>query len=133
MAGETPGYAPHEVLGPLASRYVNSDDIPWQDARHGSRMKMLYKDNETKQALVLIETPPGCVLAEHEHTGLELTYVLEGSLEDDEGTCKAGDFVWRPAGSRHQARTPNGAKFLVLFNGGARSVESGRIFPDFSD
>lgn len=75
----------------------------------------------------------GCVLAEHVHTGLELTYVVEGSLEDDEGVCRAGDFVWRPPGSRHQARTPNGAKFLVRFRGGARSVETGRMLPNFDE
>lgn len=133
MSGITPGYAPHEMLLPLSSRYVDPDSIPWQDGPHGMRMKELYRDNESKEALIMIETQPGCVLTEHEHTGLELTFVLEGSLEDDEGACSAGEFVWRPPGSRHQARTPNGAKFLVLFRGGARSVDSGRMFPDFGD
>lgn len=131
MPAVTPGYSAHDTLGALQSRYVDTEAIPWQEARHGSRMKVLYKDNEAREALILIETDPGCVLAEHEHTGTELTYVLEGSLEDDEGACKAGDFVWRPPGSRHQARTPNGAKFLVLFKGGAKSIETGQVFPNF--
>lgn len=133
MTGITPAYAPHDLLGALQSRYVDTDAIPWSEARNGMRMKELYRDNEAKEALILIETEPGCVLAEHEHTGLELTFVLEGSLEDDEGRCKAGDFVWRPPGSRHQARTPYGAKFLVLFRGGARTIETGRMFPNFDE
>ena len=27
------------------------------------------------------------------------------AFEDDEGICTAGNFVWRPPGSRHVART----------------------------
>jgi anti-sigma factor ChrR (cupin superfamily) len=129
----TPGYSAHDMLGALQSRYVNTEDIPWTEARHGSRMKTLYKDNEAREALILIEAPPGCVLAEHEHTGTELTFVLEGSLEDDEGVCKAGDFVWRPPGSIHQARTPDGCTMLVLFKGGAKTVGTGRMFPIFDE
>ena len=40
---------------------------------------------------------PGSKLPDHEHTELEQSYVLEGSLEDDEGIATAGNYVWRPA------------------------------------
>lgn len=133
MAASTPGYALHDVLAPLSSRYVDPDTIPWEESRPGMRMKTLYKDNEAREALMLIQTDPGCVLGEHVHTGTELTWVLEGSLEDDEGACSAGTFVWRPPGSRHQARTPNGATFICLFKGGAKSVDSDRVFPNFDE
>ena len=33
----TPGYSAHDMLGALQSRYVNTEDIPWTEARHGSR------------------------------------------------------------------------------------------------
>lgn len=133
MSAVTPEYAAHEMLGPFQSRYVDPESIPWQEGPSGMRMKELYRDNAAREALILIETPPGCVLAEHEHTGLELTYVIEGTLEDDEGACSAGQMVWRPPGSRHQARTPNGAKFMTLFRGGARTIETGRMFPNFDE
>ena len=43
-------------------------------------------------------------------------YVLEGELHCDEGICKAGQFVWRPAGSRHEAWAgPKGGLFLAMF------------------
>jgi anti-sigma factor ChrR (cupin superfamily) len=32
-------------------------------------------------------------LRHHEHTALEQTFMLEGSLEDAEGSAGAGDFV----------------------------------------
>jgi anti-sigma factor ChrR (cupin superfamily) len=47
---------------------------------------------------------------------IEQTYVLEGSLVCGEGECKAGDFVWRPAGSRHEAWAgPQGGLMLAIF------------------
>ena len=133
MSGVTPDYIPHKLLEPLDSRYVDIDAIPWGPARYGTQSKVLYKNDETKQALIMVKADPGSILSEHEHIGLELTYVIEGSLEDDHGKSTAGNFVWRPKGSRHQARCPNGAVFLVLFNGGARSVDTGEIFPNFDE
>ncbi len=133
MAGRTPDFEPHGGLDPLASRYVDIDAIPWRETRPGMRMKVLYKNDEAKQATILIEAAPGSVITEHVHTGVEQTLVLEGSLEDDEGVCAAGSFVWRPPGSRHEARAPNGAKFLVFFQNSARSVDSGRLFPSYDD
>jgi quercetin dioxygenase-like cupin family protein len=47
---------------------------------------------------------------------IEQTYVLEGELHCGEGICKAGQFVWRPAGSRHEAWAgPKGGVFLAMF------------------
>jgi len=43
------------------------------------------------------------------------TYVLEGSIQDVEGTVSAGDFVWRPTGNRHDAWSPDGALVLAFF------------------
>ena len=133
MSGYTPNAKQHAVLGPLDSRYVDIDALPWIDARPGVRMKVLYKDNDSKHATILFQTEPGTVLTEHEHTGIEQTFVLEGSLEDEHGSCTAGSFVWRPVGSRHTARTPNGAKFIVFFQNSARTLENGRLFPNYDE
>ena len=59
---------------------------------------------------------PGARLPDHEHVEVEQTWVLEGSLECGEGCCTAGNFVWRPAGSRHDAWAgPAGALLLGMF------------------
>jgi anti-sigma factor ChrR (cupin superfamily) len=59
---------------------------------------------------------PGARLPDHEHVKIEQTYVLEGSLQCPEGECHAGQFVWRPAGSRHEAWAgPKGGVFLAMF------------------
>lgn len=41
--------------------------------------------------------------------------MLEGTLEDEEGIASAGNFVWRPAGNRHNAHSPNGCLVLSIF------------------
>jgi anti-sigma factor ChrR (cupin superfamily) len=64
---------------------------------------------------VLFQMDPGAVVPFHEHTGLEQTFMLEGSLEDEEGKAFPGTYVWRPGGSRHIAVAPNGATFLSMF------------------
>jgi len=46
----------------------------------------------------------------------DLSAVLEGSLECGEGVCRAGQFVWRPAGSRHEAWAgPDGGVMIAMF------------------
>ena len=63
----------------------------------------------------LFKLAPGAVVPLHEHTALEQTFVLEGTIEDHEGACGPGQFVWRPAGNRHEAVAPNGALILGFF------------------
>ena len=46
---------------------------------------------------------------------IEQTYVIDGHLVCGEGECKKGDFVWRPAGSRHEAWSPDGGIMLAMF------------------
>ena len=63
---------------------------------------------------------PGAVLPDHEHVKIEQTYVLEGKLVDKEGPAAGlevgpGEFVWREAGSRHVAWTPEGGLMLAMF------------------
>ena len=129
--GKTPGYAPHDMLEALSSRFVDPDEIPWDESKPGQRAKVLYKDDAAREAWVLVETDPGFVIEDHRHTGLECTFVLEGSMVDQEGTCEAGNFVWRPEGSRHEVTTPDGSRFLTYFRGGAKNMKTGRVFPDF--
>jgi anti-sigma factor ChrR (cupin superfamily) len=114
-------------------RYVDVTGMLWQEPFPGIRIKVLYKDNEAKETTILFETQPGTVIPEHIHGGVEWTFVLEGTMEDDEGIVTAGNFVYRPAGSRHSVRTPNGAKYIGLFHGSARTVATGQLFPNYEE
>lgn len=116
MAATTPHLPGIGKLGPLASRYVNADELPWKPTRwQGIDMKVLLEEPETGLLTCLFRWAPGAELPLHEHVRIEQTYVLEGSFEDEEGVCRAGQFVWRPEGSRHVARSREGALLLAFF------------------
>jgi anti-sigma factor ChrR (cupin superfamily) len=70
-------------------------------------MKRLCEDPSGKLA-PLTKMDPGAVLPDHRHAGLEQSFVIEGALVDEDGTCTAGTFVWRRAGSVHRAWSPDG-------------------------
>jgi len=105
----------------LRSRHVKPDEMPWQPLPfEGCEMKPLYLDSKSGQATLLIRMAPGATLPDHEHALLEQTYMLEGRLVDKEGpdaglSVKAGEFVWRPAGSRHAAWCPEGGLMIAIF------------------
>ena len=116
MAAITPNARGHDKLGPLASRYVDVAELPWQESQFpGITIKILMEDKESGLITALFRCEPGARLPLHEHTDIEQTYVLEGSLVDDEGEATAGNYVWRPAGSRHWAHSPNGMLGISFF------------------
>jgi anti-sigma factor ChrR (cupin superfamily) len=117
MSAITPKAARHAALPPLASRFVEVAGLPWEQTRFpGIETKTLLVDRESGVATLLMKMAPGAKLPDHEHVLIEQTYVLEGSLVCGEGECKAGEFVWRPAGSRHEAwGGPRGGLMLAMF------------------
>lgn len=117
MSGITPNAVKHASLPPLASRFVEVAALPWEKTRFvGVEGKTLVADRETGMVTALMKFAPGAKLPDHEHVRIEQTYVLEGSLVCGEGECQAGDFVWRPAGSRHEAWAgPKGGLMLAMF------------------
>ena len=115
MNVHTPG-VDFSKLAPLASRLVDVAGLAWSPTPFdGIQMKTLVKDDETGLMTCLFRWAPGAILPLHEHVCLEQTYVLEGSLVDEDGEVTAGNFVWRPSGSRHVAIAPNGALVLCFF------------------
>jgi anti-sigma factor ChrR (cupin superfamily) len=116
MTATTPFLSNEDMLGPLASRYVDVGSLPWKPTPcPGIDMKILLEDKETGLLTALFRWQPGAELALHEHVEVEQTFVLEGSLEDDEGEVTAGNYVWRPKGNRHIAKSPHGALVLSVF------------------
>src|SRR5262249_50866969 len=112
------GRAPrHQAENPpeRAAHYLDVPNMPWEATKFpGIKIKVLYTD-ASGITTALFKLEPGAVVPLHDHTALEQTYVIEGSLEDHEGKCGPGQFVWRPAGNRHEAVAPNGAVLLGFF------------------
>ena len=111
----TPGAKNHAGLGPKASRLVQVDDLEWVPIRYkGCYAKTLLVDKDSGLATIMLKMDPGAVLPDHEHVLIEQTYMLEGRLVDKEGPdegieCKAGDFIWRPAGRTASSKPASSA------------------------
>jgi len=116
MTATTPFLTHEDMLGPLASRYVDVENLPWKPTPcPGIDMKILLEDKESGLLTALFRWQAGAELALHEHVEVEQTFVLQGSLVDEEGEVTAGNYVWRPKGNRHIARSPHGALVLSMF------------------
>ncbi len=105
----------------LKSIHVKPDEMDWKTTGfEGIEMKPLYVNRQTGMLSVYLRMAPGAILPDHEHVEVEQTFVLEGRLEDLDGPEKglsvgAGEYVARPAGSRHAAWTPEGGVMLAFF------------------
>ncbi len=116
MTVRTPDWKAESELKPRSSRYVRMDALPWRPTPFaGVEIKVLLEDKDTGLMTTITRMAPGAVLPLHEHADVEQTYVLEGRLVDEEGEVKAGEYVWRPAGSTHVATAPEGALLLGMF------------------
>ena len=116
MTAVTPMLKDQDSLAPLDSRYVDVAQLPWKPTPcEGIDMRILFQDDDRGLLTALFRWAPGSSLPLHEHVDIEQTYVLEGSIVDDEGEVTAGNFVWRPSGSSHMATAPNGALILATF------------------
>jgi quercetin dioxygenase-like cupin family protein len=119
-SGVTPNAPGHAGLGALASRFVDTAALPWEKTRFpGIESKTLFLDKTRGLVTALMRMAPGAILPDHQHVDIEQTYVLQGRLVDKEGPDEGrsvgpGEFVWRPAGSRHVAWAPEGGLMLAM-------------------
>ena len=113
----TPNAKQHDQLPPLASRFVDVASLPWtKTAYPGIEAKTLLLERSSGLLTVLMKMAPNAKLPDHEHVLIEQTWVLEGTLICGEGRVTPGNFVWRPAGSRHEAWAgPEGNLAVAMF------------------
>jgi len=105
-----------EILSSPRSTFVDVEHMAWTPSKFpGVDVKILYQDENTGMLTVLTRMAPGSFIPLHVHTDIEQTYVLEGSLDDEQGSATAGNFVWRPGGNTHLARAPNGCVSISFF------------------
>ncbi|HRO58786.1 MAG TPA: cupin domain-containing protein [Burkholderiaceae bacterium] len=98
------------------SVYVDPEKLEWQPSQFPKiKMKVLYRNDEAGEMTVLLKWEPGAVLPFHRHPEIEQSWVLEGSFSDHDGTCHAGQFVWRRPGSMHETRSETGCTLLAVY------------------
>ncbi|MFN0054764.1 MAG: cupin domain-containing protein [Planctomycetales bacterium] len=98
------------------SHYIDVASLPWEPTGvPGVEMKVLWREPQGEAFTALFRSAPGTKIPTHQHVGFEQTYVLQGSLVDDDGACTAGNFVWRDPGSVHSAHSPDGCLTIGIF------------------
>ncbi len=95
--------------------------MTWKQLRRGIRIKHLAKDEKRGIQIDLIRLEPGLDDPPHWHNDWEWVYILEGSLEDEKGVHRAGDFMVNEKDSRHQPKTKEGCTALIVWCGSVRN------------
>ena len=99
-----------------ASTYVRPQEMEWAPTQFEKVfMKVLYQDKAKGELTCLVKLEPGAKLPMHVHPELEQAFVLEGSMWDHDGICRAGEYVWRTAGSYHENQSDEGAVVLAIY------------------
>ncbi|WP_088343288.1 MULTISPECIES: ChrR family anti-sigma-E factor [Rhodomicrobium] len=99
---------------PLA-RYLgmSGDQIPWKRVVKGVRQYWVKLPPGSGQ-MRLLRLTPGKLLLEHEHTGMELTLVLQGVYGDHTGDYVRGEVIEWTEGTLHQPRASGEEECICL-------------------
>lgn len=84
---------------------TRSEELPWLGDEHGAGVRVLALNPEAGWFTMLIKGRAGQVNPAHTHVGGASFYVLSGGFDYRGGSARAGDWVWEPAGSVHDATT----------------------------
>jgi anti-sigma factor ChrR (cupin superfamily) len=106
MTTERVSRGPYEPT-PGGSVYINVSSLQWKPWRiPGSAIKVLYENTESGELTCLLKFAAGTRIPPHEHPAIEQTLVLEGTMQDHDGTAHRGDYILRRPASRHENYCP---------------------------
>lgn len=95
------------------------------EPQEGNWWRNISYDEATGQGSYLMIMDPGARSNPHLHEGAEEFYVVEGDLEEFDGTVyRAGDFVSLAAGSAHESVSRGGCKLVVTHRGPVRDLDA---------
>lgn len=113
-----------DLLDPKLRQIIRCEDIKMRPYdRYGEPrddMDWFPLDGKADEGFecFLLRFQPGTSSTPHEHSGHEQFLMLDGELEDCDGTTyKAGDFVTLRPGSRHYSVSAQGCTLLVILRG----------------
>ncbi|PIN84758.1 MAG: hypothetical protein COV47_05810 [Candidatus Diapherotrites archaeon CG11_big_fil_rev_8_21_14_0_20_37_9] len=89
----------------------------WKPLRKGIGEKELALDSETKLKMSLLKIEAGFNDIGHRHDSWEWVYILEGSLEDEKGLHKKGDFLINTTEGIHRPSSQDGCVVLIVWSG----------------
>jgi anti-sigma factor ChrR (cupin superfamily) len=101
---------------PHAPDCLHTETVSWREFPEatGVEYKVLRRHPEHGGSTLLLRFAPGADYPAHRHPAGEEYFVLEGTLADQGGTYRAGDYLYYPPGSIHRPTSPDGCTVLVL-------------------
>jgi ChrR Cupin-like domain len=121
MSNQTPSYFDERLQGRLeptkgGSVYIKPQEMDWRPSQfEGVDIKVLYENKELGEMTCLLRWAPATTLPFHKHPELEQSWVLEGSFSDHDGICRAGEYVYRQAGSMHETYSAEGCTIIAIY------------------
>jgi anti-sigma factor ChrR (cupin superfamily) len=115
--GSSTGCTLFVKLRHMDSRDTEQARIHWPTAqwRQGlvPGLKVLPLAEFETQHTALVRWAPGTVFNMHRHMGGEEIFVIEGSLQDENGVYRQGDWIRSPHLSTHKPSSPQGCLIFV--------------------
>jgi putative transcriptional regulator len=94
-------------------RQGNLEQLPWKKVTRSLRIADLG-DVEGAAEFSLYHIAEGGRIPPHNHSGTEMTLVLQGGFSDESGSYHAGDFITREAGDIHAPTALPGSDCICL-------------------
>jgi putative transcriptional regulator len=94
-------------------RKGNLDELDWKKVTRSLRIADLG-EIEGAAEFSLYHIAEGGRIPQHNHSGTEMTLVLQGGFSDESGSYHAGDFIIREAGDIHAPTALPGSDCICL-------------------
>lgn len=94
-------------------RKGNLDELDWKKVTRSLRIADLG-EIEGAAEFSLYHIAEGGRIPQHNHSGTEMTLVLQGGFSDESGSYHAGDFIIREAGDIHAPTALPGSECICL-------------------
>jgi len=98
---ESHGSTYNNLPNVLKKIIANPKSIKWSRVTPSLKAANLVTE-QNKFEVCLHKIKKGGKVAEHDHRGLEVTVVLEGSFSDEKGTYNPGDYIIKKPGDTHR-------------------------------
>jgi putative transcriptional regulator len=96
----------------VVTKLINQEDLKW--FKTGALKTAPLTVGQIDHEVSLQEIRAGAKVPKHDHGGVEMTVVLEGSFSDKDGIYQAGDFILKQPGEVHQPVSARNQDCLCL-------------------
>ena len=97
------------------SQLIESASAPWKPSKiQGVQYLPLHADEDERAGSFLLKLNPGTSYPRHRHPAGEEIFVMRGEMTVGDRKLKAGDYLYSPPGSVHDANTTDGCLFMSI-------------------